>query len=270
MSKYGHGKEKDNVKGWKNYKDSVQVPAVTKNERVDFDVAKFDKIIEQKGVRFNVFRTSFCPRVKSVDGAEHEIDCPLCHGSGWLDRNSIQTKGVIQNQDLEKLIHREGLVDENSVAVTFKIGINLQYFTMVELIDFTDIYFQRVLRNEDGDIDVLQYNACQVNMLVDYFGVEYEQGRDFKICKGNVEWIGNKPANNVPYTISYEAPVQFRATRAIHVNRFTQFNNGAVDEHIKMPEQWILTKDYIVNKTQNVNGTERIQGKFDDHEIIED
>lgn len=270
---HGHNQETLNRTGWQVKEPVIKTPANKSFElgqRVDFDLGQFDKLITQKGTDVCVYRTAYCPRVKSVDAAEHEIDCTLCSGSGFVDLYPIQTQAFLQNQDLEKQVHLEGYVDGNHITASFPIGIELQYYTLVELEDYTEIYFQRVLRNASGDIDVLQYKACRVNFLMDYNGVLYVVDVDFKLdLEGNVEWIagGRKPADNLPYTIHYEARTQFRAVRAMHVNRFTQVAIGEKVEHIKLYEQWLLAKEFLVRRKAE-DGTELFQGPWDNHTIV--
>jgi hypothetical protein len=152
--------------------------------------------------------------------------------------------------------------------MTFPIGIELQYFTRVELIDFTEIYYQRVLRNPESDTDVLKFRACRINVVIAKDNQQYFQQQDFDIDQnGNIKWgTIRKPADNMIYSIHYETHVQFRAVRAMHVTRFTQYKSDQGVEHIKMPEQWMLTKEFLlrrkdINTQQDIN-----EGPFDNHE----
>lgn len=279
---YGHNKKTKGAKGW-NVKDSKVLNDTDAVQRVDLRPDDFDRMIEQKGVNLKVYRTSYCPNVKSVDGAEHEIDCQLCNGSGFIDRNPLCTKGFLQNQELERMMETvAGQHDGNSVLITFPIGVELQYFTRVELVDFTDIYFQRVMRKPESTIDVLKYKACRINMVIDSNGVEYFQDQDFKIDpNGNIAWIftvddsgpdpvnviTRGPADNVIYSVHYECHVQFRATRALHVNRFTQYKAPGEPqvEHIKMMEQWLCTKEFLLRRKDINTGADLQEGPFDNH-----
>lgn len=268
MSQHGHNKNTKGAKGWAVKEPKVLADTDAKG-RVDLRVDDFDRLIDQKGVNVKVYRTSYCPNVKSVDAAEHEIDCPLCNGSGYIDRYPVCTKAFIQNQDLERQMDGQGgQHDGNSVAMTFPIGIELQYFTRIDLIDFTDIYFQRIMRKVGSNVDVLKYRACRVNMIIDKNDVEYFQDQDFKIDpSGNIMWTtARKPADNLIYSIHYESHVQFRATRAMHVNRFTQYKapGEPLVEHIKLPEQWIVQKEFLLRR-KDVNGQDQQQGPFDNH-----
>lgn len=267
MTGYSNNRVTKKKKAW-DVKDNKLLPDTNARGRVDLRVEDFDTLIEQKGVNLFVYRTMYCPNVKSVDAAEHEIDCPLCNGSGFLDKNPIKSKGFIQNQDLERMMEvTAGQHDGNSVLITFPIGIELQYFTLIELCDFTQIYFQRVLRLDTNLVDNLKYKACRVNQIVDKNSVEYFQGQDFVIDpEGNIKWLTRKPANGVIYSVHYECHVQFRATRAMHVSRYTQYKapGEPLVEHIKLPEQWLCTKEFLVRR-KGPNGNDALQGPYDLH-----
>lgn len=265
---YGNNKTTKKQKAW-DVKDGKLLPDGNPKGRVDLRIEDFDTLIEQKGVNLFVYRTMYCPNVKSVDGGEHEIDCQLCNGSGFLDKNPIKSKGFIQNQEMDRMLDvSAGQHDGNSVLISFPIGIELQYFTLIELCDFTQIYFERLLRKEGSNVDVLKYKACRVNQVIDKNGVEYFQGQDFNIDpSGNVQWLTRKPADGVIYSIHYECHVQFRATRAMHVSRFTQYKapGNPLVEHIKMSEQWMCTKEFLIRK-KDINGQDNLQGPYDVHE----
>lgn len=186
---YGHNRTTKNRSAWQVREPKVR-PETNARERVDLNPEAFDRVVTQKGVIAKIFRTTYCPNVKSVDGAEHEIDCTLCNGSGWFDSDPICVPVLIQHQELEKLPQVEGFVDGNTVMMTFPVGIELQYFTKIELHDHTGIYIQRVLRKPASLTDVLKYPACRVNVVVGKDGKRYYQDSDYRIDhNGNIVWL---------------------------------------------------------------------------------
>jgi hypothetical protein len=265
---YGHNKKTKRAKGWDVKEDKV-LPDTDARQRVDLRVDDFDRMIEQKGVNVRIYRSMYCPNVKSSDGGEHEIDCVLCNGSGYIDRTPITVKAFIQNQEMERMMDQSGQHDGNSVLMTFPIGVELQYFTLIELCDFTDIYYQRVMRKPGSNTDILKYKACRVNLIVDKNGVEYFQAQDFNIDQnGNIKWGARKPADGVVYSIHYEKHSQYRATKAMHVNRYTQYKAPGEPnvEHIKMMEQWMCTKEFLLRR-KDINTQEDLhEGPFDEHD----
>lgn len=369
MSKYGHNKTTKKAQGWNIQEPKVR-PEQSNRERVDLNPESFDRLINQKGVECQVFRTLYCPNVKSVDGAEHEIDCTFCNGSGFIDVDPICSFVYIQHQELNELPAIEGFVDGSTVQMTFPTGVEVQYFTKIVLKDFKDIFPQRVMRKAGSLIDVLKYPACIVNVLLDKDNVRYYQNIDFTLdLNGNVKWLtpgdqqlvafslvpdsghftlkfgatstaniafnassaqvqaalrliagleavtvsgdftagftitfvgvnspvslltstsallngvtavtinitdkskaARKPNDGLPYTIHYQAHTQYRARAAIHTSRFTQFATGNEIQHMKMPDQWYATKEFLVKRTDKETGVELQQGPYDTHKITE-
>lgn len=253
--KTGHNNTTQLAPGW-NVREPIERADLAPEERVNLDPEACDRLIKQHGVRVKVYRSLYCPNVKSIDGGEHNIDCQMCNGSGFMDLKPLCMDVVIQNQALEKLHHVEGFVDGNTVAITFPIGIEIQYFTLIELLDHSDIFFQRVARSQ-GDVDRLKYKALRINVLIAQDGVEYFEGTDFKLNdNGDVVWKDGKgPLPGTIYSTHYEANIQFRATRAVHANRFDQVLNEGKIAQVKFNEQWICTKEFLVRR-QGFNGEE--------------
>lgn len=190
MPNYGNNRTTRRKRSW-DVKETKNGPEINSLERVDLDPAAFDRLLLQKGTDCRIYRTMYCPKVKSVDGAEHEIDCNLCAGTGFIDFDPICARVMIMSQALEKLPKVEGMVDGNTVLMTFPIGIELQYFTRIELENYHDIFFQNVMRNPRANTDVLKYRAVNINGLIDSNGVRYYPGTDFEInTDGNIKWLG--------------------------------------------------------------------------------
>lgn len=240
---------KNKPRGWNNKEIPIQPRNNVQSTKVNLDPKKFDDLVQAQGVKVKVYRTSYCPRVRSIDGAEHDITCPLCHGAQYIDRYPIETWAFMQSQTLDKQHFAEGFYDGNVVSTTFMQGIELQYFTLVELCDFTEMFFERKKRQR-GQIDVLKYPGKRVHLVVDYDGKEYFEGSDFKLnVNGNMAWKPNKgPLRGVIYTINYETAIRFRAIKAMHTNRFGQIEVPGGTQFLKMNEQWSLQKDYLVER----------------------
>ncbi len=263
--KKSHNKSTNKITGW-NVKDAVVREDSDPRGRVNLEPDQLDQLIRQKGCNVFIFRTSYCPNVKSIDGGEHEMNCTLCGGSGFIDRYPLQTKATILSQSLEKMVHVEGYVDGNSVTMTFPQGVELQYYNLIELLDHTDIFMQRIARSQ-GQIDRTQYKCLRVNLLIDKQGVEYFESRDFVLnINGDIVWKEDKgPVPGTIFSIHYEALVQFRATRAMHVNRFTQIRteDGQI-AFIKLPEQWLCQKEFMIRR-KDAAGVELPPNKIPDY-----
>lgn len=246
--------------GW-NQKPPVAIPKSeiggSSRGRVNLKAEDFDNLVKDQGVRVKIYRTMLCPNVKSIDGGEHNIDCEICQGNGFVDLRPIDSMAVIQNQELNKVHRAEGYWDGNSVAATFLQGIELQYFTLIKLPDYTDVFFERIKRQQ-GPVDRLKYKATCINVVMDSSGIEYFEGNDFSLdANGSIRWKTNKgPGPGVIYSIHYEMCIQYRAIKAMHVNRFIQDAKASADATFrKMNEQWMLQREYLVKRT-DFNGKE--------------
>ena len=417
MNKTGVNRNTKRQPHW-NGKNPAQIPDAAPRSRTALDPVAYDNLIKQHGVRVKVYRSMFCPNVKSVDGGEHNLDCTLCNGSGYLDVDPIESVAYLANQNFQEEMTVEGYHDGNSVGATFLGGVELQYFTRVDLMDFTQPFYERVLRRvistpgvdgvrgsitltydsinpsvstfvlfnnalpggffnilEDGttrptniilgDInegaapdnviehsnnqilfvpdesiptailkaqairdlingvsqtggtratpraggsvttgallqrtctavasggtvtitqnvatttnisigqgsgrpedatvmngitaikeigpeDNLKYDCKRVNVVIDKVGDQYYQDIDFRLTpQGNISWIEGRREPTGIYTVHYESVIQYRATSAMHINRFAQVpdrSTGLVAQ-VKMPEQWMLQKEFLI------------------------
>lgn len=235
-----------NPPGWNN-KPAKEVPAgqISTKARVNLNAAAFDELVKQQGVQVKVYRTLLCPRVKSIDGAEHELECPICRGSQFYDTKCIDTMAFIQGQQGDFETSSEGVIDQFSATGTFLQGVNLQYFTLVEVVGHFDSFIERIKR-QSGPSDVLKYKAVDIQVVVDYNGREYYLGNDFLFDQNcNVTWKpGKGPPTGMIYSIYYTLPLQFRAVKALHVNRFAQTKDGGNIKFVRMNEEWLLQKVY--------------------------
>lgn len=267
---YGNNKTTKKIKGW-NVKDNKTRPDPNPFQRIDLNPTDFDRLIQQKGVGCKVFRTLYCPNVKTVDSGEHEIDCPHCNGSGYLDVDPLCTLVVIQTQELEMMFEgQDGYHDGNTVLMSFPIGVELQYFTRIELEDYTQPYYQRLMRKPGTNFDVLKYKACRINVVSQIVAgvlTFYFQDQDFKLdANGDINWTGSrKPADNAIYSVHYECHVIYRTVKAMHANRYSQFKTGPTVEMIKYPEQWMCTKEFLLRRKDIQSGSDLLEGPFSNH-----
>jgi hypothetical protein len=261
--KQSHNNMTQKKPGWNVY-EPVSIPDKFPANRVSLNPSNFERLINQHGMRCLIYRSFFCPNVKSVDGAEHEIDCqvPGCNGSGIIDMTPIESMVLIQRQELAKRQDVSGFVDDNSISATFHTGINVQYFTLIELLDHQQIFYERIKRST-GDIDVLKFPVKRVNLVLSKKGIQYYQTIDFILDpNGNIRWKTNcGPESGEIYSIHYEANIRYRASRALHVSRFAQIKNtdGTVGM-VKLPEVWECTREMFVKRTDK-DGMEILQNK---------
>lgn len=238
------------AQGW-----AAQRPKTGKSDargpQARLDPAQFDALLAKHGIDVMVYRTVMCPNVKSLDNAEHQIYCEVCKDTGFLDLNPIKTKILLTSQDMTRKFLAEGGYDGNSVSATLQSGIEVQYYTLIELISQTDLHNMELYRRSAGQMDVLRYRARQIHLVVDQFGRQYAPGSDFTLSEdGNLVWVPLRgPEVDTFYSISYEANIQFRAAHAMHVHRYLQVPDGPGQvKFVKGPQQWMLFREFLYRR----------------------
>ncbi|NIU02212.1 MAG: hypothetical protein GWN01_15320 [Nitrosopumilaceae archaeon] len=139
----------------------------------------------------------------------------------------------------------------------------------IELLDFEEDFYELIPRQVGSNIDFLKYSACSVLGIFTYDRgsktiQRYYQGTDFEVnSDGNIKWIGShKPADNQVYSIYYKYRPVYRVTKAVHRDRFSQYNlrsknisspKKTIDgvTYVKLPETWVLKRDFLLERNKN-------------------
>ena len=249
------------------YRGSKSVPNAEKyNPRqvpADIRVKDLNTLIYHQGVRVKVYQTLFCPNLKSIDGKEHNIDCQVCQGLNFIDLNPIETHAFIQGQSREVLFEANNTgtnFEEQTVLASFIGGIEISYYTRIELVDYAEIYKQLVQRQPFGDIDRLHFKAVKMDAIIDQNGVQYFENTDFVLDRnGDIQWLSElgskRPSANSIYSVHCRIAVSYRATRAIHCDRFGSNSFKTSDlEVVEFPVQWVLKKAFLFRKEDSESG----------------
>lgn len=221
-----------------------------KFKSISIDNTKSDQFLQDQGVRVKVYKSFLCPNVKQIDDGLHQLECSLCR-RGFVDKDPIETWSYIQSQAINKVFGKDGSFDDSHAAATFISGVELNYFSKIELVDFTSTFFERIQRQE-GDIDRLKYSAHAVNYLLDQHGREWQSGQHFELSTtGDIKWVSfDRPDKATIYTVHYSYPVTFRAIQALHINRFGQSNfKNENRQMVEFQQQWIIKRDFLLDRT---------------------
>lgn len=235
------------------------------------EVDQLDRLIKDLGVRVRIYKSTLCPNLTSLESMDHDINCSLCNNN-MIDFCPVETIAMFQQQHLAEAFKIQGTFDINEILVTFRSGITLQTYARIELLDFKEDFYE-LIQKQTGDTDLLKYPACEVLGLFTIEGspkkvVEYHEGIDFNLdLNGSVKWIGTrKPANKAVYTIYYKYHPVYRAMKAVHRDRFSQYNTrpdhiqapktspGDGNTYVKMPETWVLVRDYLMERRNENTG----------------
>jgi len=126
----------------------------------DISVKDLNSFVFFQGVRIKVYKSLWCPNRKSIDGSEHPIDCPLCDDQELIDVDPLDTFVAIQGQSKEQLINPEQIGynwEEQTVLATFLSGVEVSYYTKVELQDYTNIFKELVQRQVTGQVVISSF-----------------------------------------------------------------------------------------------------------------
>lgn len=244
------------------------------------DVDRLDQLIKDLGVRVRLYKSTVCPNLKSLESLDHNVNCSVCDNN-MVDFDPICTTAMFQQQDFHEMFKIQGTFDVNEVLVSFLSGQTLQLYSRVEVLDFKEDFFQLVQRQEFAttDTDILKYKACEVlgifvirsNVLT-----RFHQGADFELdVNGSIKWLGaNRPNDKEIYSIYYKFHPVYRALKAVHRDRFSQYNTRISQiqapkvtkdgvTYVKMPETWVLKRDYLI-KRKDMDGNLLSLNKFFD------
>lgn len=240
------------------------------------NVANLDQLVEDLGVRVRIWKSSVCPNMSSIESLDHDPNCPVCDNN-MIDFDCFETIAMFQQQDLAEQFKVHGTFSIDEAMVTFKAGISLQKLAKIEILDFEEEFYELIQRQEIATTatDRLKYMACgviAVFVVRNNVKERFYQGIDFDLDpNGSIKWKGaHIPNDREIYTIYYKYHPIYRTTKAVHRDRFSQYNdireltNSTVPKSaiktingrtfVKLPEEWVVQRDFLVDrkdKTQN-------------------
>lgn len=240
------------------------------------DVTRLDQLVKDLGVRVRVWKSTTCPNMKSIESFDHDVNCPVCQNN-MIDFDCFETMALFQQQELVEQFKVQGTFSIDEVMATFRVGIGLQTFARIDLLDFKENFYELVQRQDSPltgpIIDKLKYPACDVDavfVIRSGVAIRYHNGTDFKLDQnGSIEWLGtNRPADREIMSIYYRYHPVFRVTKAVHRDRFSQYNitkdfaSAGIPQdaykvvgdktYVKLPETWILRRDYLLDRKDKI------------------
>lgn len=246
------------------------------------NVDSLDQEIKDLGIRVRLYKSTVCPNMKSLESVDHDINCQICDNN-MIDFCPKETMMIIQQQDFKQLFATQGTFSIDEIMATFLSDNTLQHYAKVEILDFVEDFFELVQRQEGTSVDVLKYPGCDVLGLFSvnsgvktqyYFGVDFELDQN-----GNIKWISaHVPADRKIYSVYYQYHPVFRATKAVHRTRFSQFNLRPNDikapkksvegkTYVRLPECWILKRDYLIDRKDGTGNLISPNTLYDPNEV---
>lgn len=227
----------------------------------------FDQLLQNRGVRFVHRKSTPCPNIETVFDNSHNPNCPLCE-DGILFYIEKEIWGVFYSNSLEKNFEYQGLWEIGSAVVTlpteYPDGTPAEFNTYDQLVipDFSvrmwELKEYRPTYNNQQEfrypIQSTEYVASAVNDAL----VVYQQGVNFNIVNGNMEWItGQTPSFNVSenkgdvYVVQYYANPVYNVLQHLRELRITQELNLQGQKVAKrLPQQVLVRRDFLNNKSR--------------------
>lgn len=241
------------------------------------NVVNLDQLVEDLGVRVRVWKSTTCPNMSSIESLDHDPNCAICHNN-MVDFDCYETVAMFQQQSLTEQFAVQGTFSIDESMVTFKAGISLQTFAKIEVLDFKEEFYELIQKQDNAvtNIDVLKYAACEVTAVFVIRGnqkIRFYQGADFDLdLNGSIAWkSSNRPNDREIYSVYYKYHPIYRAIKAVHRDRFSQYNdlrdlkNSKIPESaiktvngrtfVKLPEEWILKREYLLDRSDKTKAT---------------
>lgn len=236
---------------------------------------RLDRLIKDLGIRVKLYKSTILPNMKSLESYDQDLNTKVGNikecikvGNNMIDFDPIETIAMFQQQSLMEEYKIQGTFHIDEILVTFLSGQTLSPMTRVELLDFKEDFTELIQRQPNTDTDFLKYSACEV---IGVFTINdsktperYYEGADFEITSnGDVRWIGaHKPADKQIYSIYYKFHPTFRALKAVHRDRYSQYNTRSQaleapkvtiedNTYVKLPETWVLKRDFLIERNKN-------------------
>ena len=232
------------------------------------DVDRLDQLILDLGVRIRLYKSTLVPSMTSLESMDQDLN-DTASSNNMVDFDCVETIALFQQQDLMKQFQIHGTFHIDEILVSFLSGQTLAPFAKIEVLDFKEDFYELVQRQEDTSVDQLKYKACEILGVFTYDRAtktteRYHQGADFEVDQnGNIEWLSaHRPADKEIFSIYYQFHPIYRAQKAVHRDRFSQYNNRVqnikapkvtVDgkTYVKLPETWVVKRDYLLERPKN-------------------
>lgn len=238
-------------------------------QATSFDVEAFDQAIQSQGVRLVHFRAMRCPvgMVDMYDNRRPEHDHSGC-SNGFVYTKAGELTALFTGNDRSTGATDVGFMDGSTVKVTaqrFYDGTekpvhvtNFDRFYLAE--DSILVPTWQLFEANISGREKLQFPVMEVQDLMDSTGKRYEQGADFEVQGGYIQWIGqNRPTYDPARergqicAIRYLYRPYWYCRQLVHQVRVAQAEDHFTGERKvhRMPQAMVLTREYIFEKQDN-------------------
>lgn len=220
----------------------------------------FDQLINNRGIRFIHKIAAPCPNMNSLNDNNHDPECPFCDQSQILYVQEKEIWGVLSSNSLEKLYEIQGVWEVGTAVITFPTEYpdgeqaDFNVFDQLMCPDFQVRLSD--LREYDGlPTTGSKYPIVRiVNMTSISDGVlkEYEEGVDFNLVDGKIEWVSGQEPNyddmndiGEVLSITYVANPVYNVLQTLHELRVTQELVNGQKVAKRLPQQVLVKRDFL-------------------------
>lgn len=172
-----------------NFLPQPPIPISVAPPRADFDKARYDEILLEKGVDVEVEKALQCPCRTSKIGPLST--CRNCGGTGWLFVNKRKTRLVLQGMNLQKTDENWSLVINSIINVSFAPEENLAYYDRITRLNAESIYSEVItLENYlDETFGFFTYQPKKIEYVGLYVN---DQSKFIQLTENNFDILNQK------------------------------------------------------------------------------
>jgi hypothetical protein len=231
----------------------------------------FEALIAATGSKFpmKISHALPCPRVRSVQGGDHDPNCDHCY-NGYTYYDTREFTGVLMGNGLQRGFQMQGSwdVDQAQIVIPTKDlnGNDLRpaHFDQIQIQEEITFY-QRVEHSQTG-VDRLHFPALEILRIDSASGRQFTPGVDYVINPfGRIEWrTTNRPGYDLNtdlgevYSVAYKMkPVYTVIDIPLYTNiGQTQSAAGAGSENVTARFPYVVTvrRDFIPHTTGDAEG----------------
>lgn len=224
----------------------------------------WDQLLKNRGIRFIHRKATPCPNMTRVYDNNHDPNCPVCDGQGIVYYEEKEIWGVFQSNSLEKTFEMQGIWEIGTAVVTlpteYADGQQAEFnrFDQLVIPDFTTRMWE--LKEYEPRLNNQQqfrypvFNVDFLGSVVNNVLKKYEEGVDFNVVDGNIEWVaGKQPTYDAAnqrgevLSVQYFANPVYNVLQHLRELRISQQLINGQKVAKRLPQQIIVKRDFLTN-----------------------
>lgn len=212
-----------------------------------FDVAGYVRLVKTRGVPVTWEKAMFCPsRMQTPNPGDHDPNCDLCDGTGWLYIQPKQTQMMVQGATLEQTFYMQGRFDTGLATITSLPDDDIGYWDRVTLTQSKVRYSELIRRRENTLVDRLRYQTLTV-LAVQAGSRVFTPDRDFRLEGDSIVWTSNaaaRPKDADFYSILTERRPVYLLLNLLKYHR--EAYDRSAGQSVRMSQQAQAKLDFLV------------------------